>query len=220
MKPTSIKDTKMKIFSNQIVLASGLGIFFTLFFIFSTKILISKYNYQNNVIGVQKLALVNLNNDISASKTLDSSYSKFVSPTNNIIGGLTANPNSVNGGDNAKIILDALPSTYDFPEFITTLQNLLVSQGVSITSISGTDQSATLTNSPNGVISQIPFQVTVSGSYSQIENLINAFQRSIRPIDILKFDLTSNQNNLSLTISAQTYYQPGVQFTISKRLVN
>lgn len=220
MKLPSIKDIKMKKFSNQIVLALNLGIFFSFFFISSSNLLLNKYNYQSNVISLQNKALISLNNDIKASKDLASSYNQFVSPTNNIIGGVSAAPDSTNGGDNSKIVLDALPSSYDFPEFITTLQNLILSQGVKISSISGTDQSATLSGNMPSIVTPIAFQVTVKGNYDQIQNLINTFQQSIRPIDILKINLSGDQNSLTVTISAQTYYQPSVKFIINKRVIN
>ncbi len=213
----SIKDFRIKKYTNQIVIFLGLGIFLSLFFLFSVKILLARYNYQAKVIGLQQKALTTLNSDIAASNSLKSAYSNFVNQPVNIIGGISSAANSIKGGDNAKIILDALPSSYDFPELVTMLQSLLLSQGVAVNSISGTDQSGNV--SSNGV-TPIPFQVSVSGSYTQIQNLMSTFESSIRPVDILQIHLSGNQSNLTLVISAQTYYQPGIKFVISKEQVN
>ncbi len=214
----SIKDFRIKKYNNQIVMFLGLGIFLTLFFLASSKVLLAKYNYQNKVIGLQQKALTTLNQDIAASNSLKSSYSNFVNKQVNIIGGIASLPNSIKGGDNAKIVLDALPSSYDFPELVTMLQSLLLSQGVTVNSISGTDQSGN-TSSSSGV-TPMPFQLSVSGSYTQIQNLMNAFESSIRPIDIQQIHLSGSQSNLTLVISAQTYYQPGIKFVINKEQVN
>ncbi len=214
----SIKDFRIKKYNNQIVMFLGLGIFLTLFFLASSKVLLAKYNYQNKVIGLQQKALTTLNQDIAASNSLKSSYSNFVNKQVNIIGGIASLPNSIKGGDNAKIVLDALPSSYDFPELVTMLQSLLLSQGVTVNSISGTDQSGN-TSSSSGV-TPMPFQLSVSGSYTQIQNLMNAFESSIRPIDIQQIHLSGSQSSLTLVISAQTYYQPGIKFVINKEQVN
>lgn len=213
----SIKDFRIKKYTNQIVIFLGLGIFLSLFFLFSVKILLARYNYQAKVIGLQQKALTTLNSDIAASNSLKSAYSNFVNQPVNIIGGISSEANSIKGGDNAKIILDALPSSYDFPELVTMLQSLLLSQGVTVNSISGTDQSGNVSSTG---VTPIPFQVSVSGSYTQIQNLMSTFESSIRPIDILQIHLSGNQSNLTLVISAQTYYQPGIKFVISKEQVN
>ncbi len=227
----SIKDLRMKKYSNQIVTVLSVAIFLTMFFLFSISSLWTKYSYQKRVINLQSLALANLNKDLSASKNLSSSYDKFVSPSANIIGGNSQIPGSINGGDNAKIILDALPSTYDFPEFVTMLQNLLSVQGITINSITGTDLSGN-SSVQNPGLGTIPFQISVSVSYAQLQSMILSFENSIRPIDILKISISagsssqssssnnSNQTNLTANISAQTYYQPGIKFIINKQVVN
>ncbi len=215
----NIKQTQIKHFASVITTTLSIGIFLTLFFVFSINILWSKYLYQTKVINDQNAALVNLNRDIRVSKNLTTSFKKFISPPINIIGGNSKNANSVKGGDNSKIVLDALPSSYDFPELVSTLQNLLTSQGVTINSISGVDQSSATLNQLNG-INTIPFQVSVSGNYTSIENLINAMEKSIRPINILKISISGDQTNLNVTISGETYYQPAINFRILKETVN
>lgn len=214
------KNKQLENLINKTVVISGVGIFFIIFFIFSINSLYSRYSYQSKVISLQNKALVNLNKDITASKGLNKAFVGFIQSNPNIINGNSTNPNSVNGGDNSKIILDALPSSYDFPELVTSLQNLLTSQSVSINSISGIDQSATVNTSSASVVTSIPFQISVTGTYSNIQNLITAMQNTIRPIDILSIDLSGDQSSISATISAQTYFQPGIKFKINKETVN
>lgn len=205
---------------NKTVIICSVGIFLIIFFAFTINSLYSKYTYQSKVISLQSKALVNLNKDLAASKGLDKSFISFIQTNPNIINGNSTNPNSVNGGDNSKIILDALPSSYDFPELVTSLQNLLNSQSVSINSISGIDQSSTVNVSSGSGVTTIPFQISVTGSYSNIQKLITAMQNTIRPIDILSIDLSGDQSSISATISAQTYFQPGIKFNINKETVN
>ncbi len=213
------KKNQINHFANVITATVGVGIFLTLFFIFSINLLWNRYLYQQKVINLQNAALSNLNKDISVSNSLGHSFQNFIKPPVNIIGGSSSNANSINGGDNSKIILDALPSSYDFPELVSSLQNLLTSQGVNINSITGIDQSNTTLNQTNGV-NTIPFQISVDGNYTAIQQLINVMEKSIRPIDILKINISGDQTNLNVIISAQTFYQPSINFKILKETVN
>lgn len=187
----------------------------------ASKTLISQVAYQNRVISVKKKALSTLQSDLSARDTLVASYKTFVSAPDNVLGG-SPTGSGLQDGDNARIVLDALPSKYDFPALITSVEKLVTSQGLRIDGISGTDQEVAQSSQIVAGNSQpvaMPFVVTVSGSYDQMKGLVDAFYKSIRPIQILKMDLSGDETSMSATISAQTYYRPEVSLNISTKVV-
>ncbi len=215
MATESVKKNQIEKFTKTIVIFASIGLFIVIFGISSINSLISRYNYQQKTINLQKQALNNLIEDTASVNSLTKSYQKFISPKVNIIGGKSTQPNSHNGGNNAKIVLDALPSSYDFTQFITTLQNLLTSQGVLINSISGTDASSSSSYNTGSGVNVIPFQFSVSAPYPIIQRLITTLKESTTPIDIITANITGSQNDLTLNVTGQTYYQPAIQFKIN-----
>ncbi len=204
-----------------VVIVTSVAAFICVFSLVATKTLFSQARYQNRVISASHQALNKLKDDVTAANSLNSSYKAFTSTTQNAIGG---NPSGVGprDGDNASIVLDALPSHYDFPALVTSLQQLMSSQSVKVNSITGTDdevaQSANQTStSPKPV--PIPFEVSVTGNYAQIQAVVGAFEHSIRPIQIQKLEVTGNQDQLTLNITAQTFYQPAKSLNITKKVV-
>lgn len=207
--------------NSTMVIATAIAAFIFVFSMVASKALFSQASYQNKVIDQKKKALATLKSDISAVDSLKESYRSFVETPRNVLGGNPTGTGSLDG-DNAKIVLDALPSKYDFPALATSLENLISSQGLEIQAISGTDeevQQRQSSESPSPV--PIPFQVRVSGSFESIKNLINAFERSIRPIQVKKVDMASAAQGDSLTalIDAETFYQPEKSLKIKTEVV-
>jgi len=192
-----------------------------MFSLVATKTLLSQSSYQSRVIAQKREALKTLRADITAAGQLDSSYNAFVSTSQNALGG-DPNGNGPQDGDNTKIVLDALPSSYDFPALVTSLEAMLNSQSVTTNSISGSDDEVAQSANQSSATPQpvaIPFQVTVTGNYAGIQGLISQFEHSIRPIQLQTLDLTGSQDTLSLSITAQTYYQPAKTFNINLKEV-
>jgi hypothetical protein len=106
--------------NSTMVIATGIAAFVFVFSAVASKALFSQASYQNRVITQKKKALSTLNGDISAVSTLKSSYKSFIGTPRNVLGG---NPTGTGDqdGDNAKIVLDALPSKYDFPALATSV---------------------------------------------------------------------------------------------------
>lgn len=187
----------------------------------SSKYVYGLNTYQAKVISAKQKAHDQLTKNLSAVTGLMKSYNTFVNTPQNAIGG---NPDGSgdNDGDNAKIVLDALPSTYDFPALTSSLEKILGSVNAKGT-ITGTDdqvnqQTNTATGDPKSVI--IPFMISVSGvNYDTVQQLINKMQTSIRPMAIDNINLTGGATNMSMTINAHTYYQPGKNLTIKKEVV-
>lgn len=217
----SIKRTLIEKSNATIVAVTSVACFIVIFCVVASLSLFGQFLYQNRVIGANRAALNQLKSDIESTKSLVAAYDAFVSTPTNSIGG---NPsgNGPQDGSNAKIILDALPSKYDYPALVTSLENILTSQSVKIQSITGTDdavsQAANQTSSAP-VAQTMPFQVVVTGNYGSIQKVINAFERSIRPFQILTMELSGDQSQLTLTINAQTYWQPAKNLDIRTRVV-
>lgn len=205
----------------RIVVFVSVAAAIVIFSLVATKTLISQAAYQNRVISAKKTAVTQLKGDIASLDKLRTSYNAFNGTVQNVLGG---NPQGVGAqdGSNAKIVIDALPSSYDFPGLTTSLETLLANQKVQITSISGTDDEvAQSANKSSGtpVPVPIPFQVVVAGNYTDVQNVISVFEHSIRPIQVKTMDITGANGKLTLTISAQTYYQPAKSLGITKTVV-
>ncbi len=207
--------------NKRIVTATAVAAFVVVFSLFAAKSLISQAAYQNKVISGKKKAVAQLKADLNARDDLVTSYQAFIGTQQNIIGG---NPtgNGPKDGDNAKIVLDALPSKYDFPALTTSLEKIINDQGLSITSISGMDdevaQSAKQSSSAPQPI-PMPFQIQVGGSYASVQNLISVLDRSVRPFHLKTVELTGNDSSMVATISGETYYQPEKNLNIKTEVV-
>ncbi len=222
--PTKAGSTKRALIdqaNTRVVIFTGVAAFVFIFCAVATKTLAAQVQYQNHVISAKKVAVNQLKADLTAVNSLKSSYVAFTTTPQNVLGG---NPTGTGpqDGDNAKIVLDALPSSYDFPALATSIDSLLSSQGVKITSITGTDdQIAQSTNKTSSAPTPVlmPFQVAVEGDYPHIQGLISTFENSIRPIQIQSLTISGGQSDLSLNVTAQTYYQPSKSLNITSKVV-
>lgn len=203
------------------VIVTSIAAFFIIFLLVGSKTLFGQATYQNRVSTAKTVALRQLKADIDASKSLVESYTKFNSASVNIIGGSSIG-SGANDGPNSRIVLDALPSSYDFPALVTSLEKIVNNRGLTIQSIQGVDDEVAQqvnisSTSPQPVA--IPFQIVISGNYSALQALINDFQNSIRPFQILKESVSGGESNMTLTLTAQTYYQPAKILNLGSKLV-
>jgi hypothetical protein len=59
----------------------------------------------------------------------------------------------------------------------------------------------------------------MDGPYQSIENVITDVQNSIRPIQIQSMQLSGDESDIQLTVTAQTFYQPEQNFSITQKAV-
>jgi hypothetical protein len=208
---------------------AAVAIFVAIFSLFTAHSLWQKLLFQNHVISAKTTARNQLNEDITAANQLTSSYENFNQASVNLLGAQVTGEDN----DNAKIVLDALPSSYDYPALITSIQSLLSNQGVTIDTISGTDESATIagntaastasssaTATPSSDTAvAMPFTIGVNGPYQNVQNVINEFEKSIRPFQIISMTISGDQSNITLTLNAQAFYQPATKFNITQETV-
>jgi hypothetical protein len=207
--------------NSSMVIATTVAAFVLVFALVSGKSLISQMSYQNRVITAKKTALTQLKTDLEARDSLQASYNSFVAENPNVIGG-NADGDGEEDGDNATLILDSLPSYYDFPALTTSLEKIIGSQNLSILGITGIDQEATEgdnQSSPTPEAVAMPFEVDVSGSYQSVQALTDVFQKSIRPFQIQTMQLSGDEGSMTAAINAQTYYQPGKTLNIKSEVV-
>jgi hypothetical protein len=207
--------------NSSIVIATTAAAFVLIFTVIAGKSLVSQMSYQNRVISAKKDALAQLQADLAARDSLQKSYTAFVAEDPNVLGG-GIDGTGPNDGDNAKIILDALPSKYDFPALATSLEKMINDQGLKITGITGIDEEAIqsaqqASPTPKPII--MPFQVQVGGSYPSVQGLIDVMLRSIRPFQIQTMEFSGDEGNMNATIAAQTFFQPEKNLKIRTEVI-
>ncbi len=193
------------------------AVFVTVFSLVSAKALYTQRSYQSRVITAKENARDQLEKNIASVEDLTTSYTEFIS---------TAKPNIIDGnptgtgerdGDNARIILDALPSKYDYPALLSSLEKLMLDRKLKIEGIKGQDDELKLSETAeNGALIEVPFQIEAEGSRSSVQELFVAMEKSIRPFQTKKLKIaagTSNQD-IKVTLDAITYVLPEKSFII------
>ena len=205
----------------RIVAVTAGAAFLVVFFLVAAFSLYGTLTYQNRIIKVKKQAVTQLKKNLVARDSLVASYKTFANQPQNFIGG-SSDGSGASDGTNAKLVLDALPSKYDFPAVATSLEKLASDQRVSIQSITGTDDAVAQENqstTANPLPVEIPFEMKVTGDYVSVQRLITAMEHSIRPIQVQNMQITGDQNELTLAIIAKTYYQPEKMLNINMKVV-
>ena len=206
----------------QMVIIVAVASVVTVFSLVASKTVLSQNAYQNKVIKAKETAHKQLIVNLAAASSLVKSYDAFVSTDRNIIGGATKGT-ADKDGDSGKIILDALPSSYDFPALASSLEKILTSQNLKVSSITGTDdqvnQQANV-SSPKPVPVPIPFSFSITGAnYNSVQLLIKTLEASVRPIQIDSMTIAGATDSMQVTITAHTYYQPAKNLTIGKQVI-
>ena len=209
----STKHVQIDKANTLIVVLVSFAAFITVFSFFATRALLSQRAYQSKVIKEKTVALEQLEKNLESVKPLTEAYKKFVNQPVNVIGGAQTGIGN-NDGDNAKIVLDALPSKYDFPAVVSSLEKLLVSvdpkdpADFRLESIKGIDDEINQKAiSENGLV-EIPFTASVVGNYQGVKEAITLIERSIRPFQIDQLTITGADVDMQLKVVGKTYYQP------------
>jgi hypothetical protein len=194
---------------SAIVLSISIATVVTIFSLMSVKTLLSQANYQRKVVNDKHAAIKQLRSNIDVVNTLVAQFKIFDSANPNIIGGASNSSKGAKDGDNARIALDALPSQYDFPALVSSIEKVIKAGGLSNPTIGGTDQSAQNSNDPATEPIPIPIALTVggSGAYNTIQNVIKDLERSIRPFDPITLQISGGASSMQLTLNMNTYYQ-------------
>ena len=202
------------------LLVIGITSFVVIFSLIASKALLSQRSYQSRVVKDKELALKVLKDNNANVKSLVESYKSFASEKSNILEG---NPEGIGpvDGDNPTLVLDALPSKYDFPGLVTSMAKLLKDGGYKIDSIGGTDDEIAQqnTSSDKPVPIEIPFPIAVTTNYQGAQNLLISLEYSIRPISINQLSFVATGTSVRMAITAKTYYQPSKSLKITSKVV-
>lgn len=213
--------------ANQFVLiVASISVVVIVFGLFIGKAMLTQRNHQARVIAEKEKALKQLEENVEAKEQIVSSYRTFMATETNIIKGSTR-PDQISerDGDNAKIVLDALPSKYDFPALTSSVEKLLEGEGYIIESITGSDDEvaqAAVEAQSNPEPIEIPFGFQVKDTdYEGAEKLFKLMELSIRPFQVKEIEISAQgeESTLDVRVDALTYYQPAKIISITTKVV-
>ena len=194
----------------------------SIFCLVGAKALWAQNSYTARVITEKEKAHRQLQANLKAADELVDSYKAFVASGSNVIGGASSGSGD-RDGDNAKIILDALPGKYDFPALTSSLEKVIKDKNLKVSDISGTDDEVNQQAngaSPTPKTTDMPFAFTISNAnYQSVQDLLTTLLLSIRPIQVDTLKLTGGATDMELTIDAHTFYQPEKNVQITKKAV-
>lgn len=212
--PVSVKHLQINKANSTIMSVIAAATIVTVFCLVSSKALLSQATYQNRLISSKNATVKQLEANKSAADQLVNHYRTVFnndSPVN-LIGArndktATAAPPDV---DNTRIVLNALPTTYDFPALISSLSKIMSGDNMSSPTISGTDESESASNQPSANPLPVSIKISMSGQndYSGVQRLILDLERSTRPFDVTSLQLNGSQSFMSVGLNLNTYYQP------------
>lgn len=210
MAKASILSKRVQIDKSQATIVSFIAgaVFVSIFSLVSAKALLTQSNYQLRVISKKEKAREVIQKNVKTVNSLVSSYQQFTNTPTNILDGDPLGKGEKDG-DNARLILDALPSKYDFPALISSMEKILKDKNFKTSGIAGADgEIAQIRTSEAPIPIEMPFQISVDGSLTSVLDLINTFEKSIRPINIQSVTFKGGNANLSISFDMKTYYQP------------
>jgi hypothetical protein len=145
----------------------------------------------------------------------------FADQDPNVLGGTVSGSTNIDG-DNAKIALDALPSSYDAPALATSIEKVLTGQAVTINSLTITDDPANNSDQPTAEPQTKPIVFSFEGTttFAGGAKVLQDFERSIRPFDLNTLELSGTDAQLKITAGMTTYFQPAksLDLTASKEV--
>lgn len=220
MNPKNGKRELISKANSTMVATVAIGAFLIVFSIVASRNLWVTRTHQDKVAKKKEDAVKQLEANKESVKKLQISYQEFMASPDNIIGG---NPTGSGDrdGDNARIVLDALPSKYDFPAFITGVNKLLETKSLAATSLTGTDDEIAQKDSKSTTPVEVPFVLGgEANSFQQAKDFMLALEQSIRPIKVNKITITAGKSSqIQLNVDATSYYLPAKGITINKETI-
>lgn len=195
---------------SSIFLAVAISTVVAAFCIVAINFMWDQAKYNSRVQSAKEAARDILEQNITNAVTLEASY-KALNKADNIISGQGSKTNSA-------VILDALPRKYDFPALRTSIDKLADLSGVKLTSFTGNDEeTVAIAKMAQPVPQEIPFSMTIDGSYKQIVKFLKNLGNTIRPMKIVQLRLSGTDSAMSAAMDVKTYYQPTVDLVIGTR---
>jgi hypothetical protein len=215
----SLKDDKSE---SKLVITVAVAVVITVFCLVSSKTLFSQAAYNKRVLDARRAALDRLNSNVEAANTLVAQYQIFqTGSSTNIIGGKNSTDPNLQppDGDNARLVLNALPSRYDFPALISSMTKILDNNRVTTQLIDAKDESKDVTSEPSAKpkAETITLKVEGTADYNALRALVRDFERSTRPFDITNIDIRGSDANMAFNLTMNTYFQSALTLTLSMK---
>lgn len=218
-KKVSIKHLQIDKSQTTMLVVIAITTAVAVFGIFGIKALVSKGLYQKKALHARREAADKLKSNYSAATTLFTQYKVFAEHEPNLLGGQIKG-NASQDGDNARIVLDSLPSKYDAPALASSIEKVLTDQNFKFASLSVQDDPAGNPDTPETKPTEKTITFTFIGSttYAGAVKVLQAFERSIRPFDVTNLQISGTDQALQITVSVNTYYQPAKVLDLSPKM--
>jgi hypothetical protein len=201
----SIKHSIIDKANTTMLVAVSVAVFIAVFSSFAIKALLDQSFFHQRVISEQKDSLKVLEKNNESATELRKSYVTFATEAINAIGG-SAEGDGPRDGDNARIVLDALPAEYDFPAVSSSIEKILVDGGYQISSIGGEEDASQLQSAQTSSSSSSIDPSLISGEATSVtletSSLSNlAFSNASQAIEIpFPFSIDSSQDSIQQLI--------------------
>lgn len=215
----SVKHAIIDKANSRTVIAVALATFIVIFCAFATKTLFSQSLYHNRLIGEKEKALVQLKENRELLKNLNQSYTAFVNEPENILGGNPTGDGALDG-NNASLVLDALPSKYDYPALSSSFEKILKDGGYTINSIGGLEDASYASIATKDALPiEIPYSFSVTATADRTEDLLKTLERSIRPMYIDNLRVQVGDTSLQTRITLHTFFTQEKTFELGSKVV-
>ena len=129
-----------------------------------------------------------------------------------------------------RVILDALPSEANQLALGASLQKKLIASVPGLvldsiqvdsveTGIADATAEAVPVEGEEASSTAITFTIKVTGSSSDLRSLLQAFERSIRQINIINLNIESLENGQSMTVQGQAFYEQARELQLYEKVV-
>ncbi len=215
----SIKHAIIDKANSRALVTVAVATFIVVFSLFAAKSLFSQSLYHSRVIGEKERALGQLEDNKEALKALQQSYQAFVEEPENILGGTPSGDGALDG-NNGKIVLDSLPSAYDYPALSSSFEKILKDGGYEISSIGGTEDRG-VADTPTGNVQpiEVAYSFSITATVERTTDLLKTLERSIRPMYIDSLGIQVGDNSLSTRISLHTFFTQEKTFELGSKEV-
>jgi hypothetical protein len=216
IKKVSVKHLQIDKNQQSMLTVIVVATILTVFFLVASKALISKGLYQRRAINARHAVADTLKANVAASQTLLNQYKVFAAADPNVLGGVAGGSGNLDG-PNPRIVLDSLPSTYDAPALASSIEKIMTGRGVTIDSLSITDDPTTNSDAPQQTPTSrsITFSFNGTTNFNGAAQLLQDFERSIRPFDLNTLAITGTDNSLKMTVGMTTYIQPAKSLNLT-----
>ncbi len=199
--------------NTKVLIYISLAVVALVFAIVASLSLWKQVQYQNKVLSLRNKAVDQLEKNKKATAQLQAQFVAFDTATESIIG---------NSDPNSKVVLNALPSKYDFPALITSIDNLgQKTPGISLDALGGIDEQLTAQQSSSEPAPvEVPLSLSGQGSYDAVKQFIKNIERTTRPIKIKTISISGAEGSMKADVVAVTQYQPLKVLEIKKEKVS